>query len=353
MTELGDYLRSRRSELGLSQEGMADRFALLNAPTVTKHEIGRYERGLRTPGRRLLEIYATALDVPLPMLERLKSGIEIPDSSPTNIGTEGSLIDRFMKVLMTQRRDEDIYGPGPIYKSVKAQRDLIDSLVKDARPSSRDELLKVLSSHDQFLGWMAVDLGQFDLASQHYKNAGEIARALEDADMTTSILSMRSQLAWLAGDPQLALDLANGNRDDASPSVNALMEQQRARAYAMQGDFRRTDYHLIRAEKIMEDAGSEPEWTYFFNGPRLEIQRGIAYLTMGKYRQAAKLLAAAERLPETYRRDRARYRSMRATALARSGQIEEAKKVLNDARGLGVDSYLVNREMSRASESID
>jgi len=60
--ELGHLIAARRRQLGLSQRDVADRLCDTSGPpTVTRHEISRYERGLRHPGSRLRDALAECL----------------------------------------------------------------------------------------------------------------------------------------------------------------------------------------------------------------------------------------------------------------------------------------------------
>ncbi len=61
----GQLIARRRRELGLTQRERAERLcAESGRPTFTRHEVSRYERGLRLPAAALLTLMATALDLP-------------------------------------------------------------------------------------------------------------------------------------------------------------------------------------------------------------------------------------------------------------------------------------------------
>jgi transcriptional regulator with XRE-family HTH domain len=58
----GHLVASRRSELGLSQRELADRVcAESGRATMIRHELSRYERGVRLPGEVTLNALAQAL----------------------------------------------------------------------------------------------------------------------------------------------------------------------------------------------------------------------------------------------------------------------------------------------------
>jgi transcriptional regulator with XRE-family HTH domain len=67
----GRLVAARRHQLGLSQQDLADRLCeLYGRPTLTRHEVSRYERGVRAPRGWLLEAMATCLDLPLASLRQ-------------------------------------------------------------------------------------------------------------------------------------------------------------------------------------------------------------------------------------------------------------------------------------------
>ncbi|UWP81578.1 hypothetical protein [Dactylosporangium fulvum] len=67
----GPAPRERRPAPAAPEADLADRMcAALGRSTVTRHELSRYERGVRRPRRRALEVLAVCLDVPLQDLQR-------------------------------------------------------------------------------------------------------------------------------------------------------------------------------------------------------------------------------------------------------------------------------------------
>ncbi|GAA1744138.1 helix-turn-helix transcriptional regulator [Luedemannella helvata] len=68
---LGTLLVEARQRAGISQARLADRLcASAGVPTVTRHEISRWERGERVPSGFWLVWLALCLDVPVGPLER-------------------------------------------------------------------------------------------------------------------------------------------------------------------------------------------------------------------------------------------------------------------------------------------
>jgi transcriptional regulator with XRE-family HTH domain len=66
---LGALVADRRRALGPSQRELADRICLVSGrTTITRHELSRYERGLRLPGGAMVAVLAESLGVPVAVL---------------------------------------------------------------------------------------------------------------------------------------------------------------------------------------------------------------------------------------------------------------------------------------------
>lgn len=104
----------------------------------------------------------------------------------------------------------------------------------------RHALLEVTSHYDQSAAWMRQDCMDTAGATVHYDRAMEAAQEIADADMVTSVLSLKSHLAWSVGDAGRAIGLAQaGQRDPrrVSDAVLALVTQQEARGHALDGGY--------------------------------------------------------------------------------------------------------------------
>ncbi|GAA0711769.1 helix-turn-helix transcriptional regulator [Dactylosporangium roseum] len=67
--DFGVLVANRRRRLGMSQRDLADRVcAVSGRPTVTRHELSRYERGARLPSRPMIAVLADVLNVPIASL---------------------------------------------------------------------------------------------------------------------------------------------------------------------------------------------------------------------------------------------------------------------------------------------
>lgn len=67
---IGTFIGEHRRSIGISQGDLANLLCELTGhPTLTREDVSRWERGKRTPGRFWLPHLATALEVPLAVLE--------------------------------------------------------------------------------------------------------------------------------------------------------------------------------------------------------------------------------------------------------------------------------------------
>ncbi len=213
-----------------------------------------------------------------------------------------------------------------------AQLNVIAGLARDARGRVRHALLEVTSHYDQFAAWMRQDCMDTAGATAHYDRAMEAAQEIADADMITSVLTLKSHLAWSFGDAGRAIGLAQaGQRDPrrVSDAVLALVTQQEARGHALDGDAEATERTLDRSAGLTYAAAEHPEdappWTYFYDQRRLAFQRGIAYVELGRHRDVVPLLnAALGAFDGGYDRDRVRYAAVLALALAGAGDADAA-----------------------------
>lgn len=363
-------LARRRAEAGLS---LADVAA---AAHVARGYVHHIEHGHRWPSPAVARALDTALGAggalaatwavadatvaPAPAdpdeFERFERALANPRR------TDDAVVEHLRRMLAEQRRAEDALGPRRLLPPVLTQIEVIANLARDARGSVRRELLEVSSHHDQFAAWMAQDSMNPVGATAHYDRAMEAAQEIGDDNMITSVLSLKSHLAWSVGDAGRAVGLAQAgahNPGQVSDAVLALLAQQEARGHALEGDADTTERALDLSVALTYAAATHPEdappWVYF-NGPdRLAFQRGVAYVELGRHGDAIPLLAdALDALDGGYHRDRARYTTMLALAHAGAGEadaaVEHAKRGAELATRTG--SALAARELRRVRTTL-
>jgi tetratricopeptide (TPR) repeat protein len=338
-------LRRLRSERGLTQEQLG------NLVGYTGGYVSDLELGRRQPHHRLAARFDDVLgsagllahlaaDPPppvplLPVWDRLD-----PDTA-VRTRPDPATAAYLAEALAVHRRAEDTIGAGAVLLPVLGQFATVEAQRADAAGDLHDQLLALEAQHAQFLGWLYQDLGDRAAAGQWYARALERATEAGDVGMVCSILSMRSNTAWEAGDPVRAVRLAESavRVDGVTPGVLALAVQQSARAHAALGDRDAAERALDRAvdlsQRAAADVEREPPWVYFLNEQRITIQRAIAYRELGDHVRAVELFREAiGRLGAGFRRDRGAYLARLAVALVGAGEREEALVVAGEAREL-------------------
>jgi transcriptional regulator with XRE-family HTH domain len=344
-----ERLARARKSAGLTQEDLA------HLVGVDRSTVGRWEAGetepkpwLRRKLARHLDITPTHLDGLLTpdaepggdAFDRLSAVLERPRS------VDDAVVDHLAGVLAQQRKAEDVIGAGRVLGPVLAEAQLIERLAREARGPVRARLVRLAAEYRQFAGWMGEDTDDHPASLLNYARAMDAAQEVGDDDMQTSVLSMKSHLAWSERDAGRAIGLAAAGRrapGKVSPGVLALITQQEARGRALDGDGHEVDRLLDLTEDLTGTAAEHPEdeppWVYFAGPERVLFQRGVAYVELGRHGEAIELFEQARaRLAAAYRRDRGRYAANLAIAAALDGQVDRAVIAGREALTIAVET---------------
>ena len=343
-------LARARKAAGLTQEDLAHRVG------VDRSTVGRWEAGETDPQpwvRRKLAKHLGVTPAHLDGLLREEPAAQAEDDAFDRLAAvleqprrvDDGVGEHLAGVLAQQRKAEDVIGPRHVLAPVLAELDLIERLARDARGPVRQKLVRLAAEYRQFAGWMGEDTGDHPAALVHYARAMDAAQEVGDHNMMTSVLSMKSHLAWSERDPARAIGLAAAGRRDGekvSPGVLALITQQEARGHALEGDSHDVDELLDLTEELTAAAAEHPEdeppWVYFNSPERVLFQRGVAYVELGRHSESAELFEAARaRLAAGYRRDLGRYAANLAVAVALDGQVDRAVAAGREALGIAVE----------------
>ncbi|MGH4018153.1 MAG: helix-turn-helix domain-containing protein [Pseudonocardiaceae bacterium] len=358
-----DLLHTLRADAGLSLAGLGA------AAHIARGYIHHLEHGRRWPSRTFAKALDRALDADGALLDAWQAGdhpaaMVDPDeferferalANPRRV--DSTVVGHLARVLAEQRRAEDTLGSRHLLPPVLAQLRVIGDLAREARGRVRVGVLEMAGQYEEFAGWMHQDAMDPAGALRHYDRAMEAAQEIGNHDMITSVLSLKSHLAWSYGDAARAVGLAAaGQREPGATSdaVLALIAQQEARGHALDGDPDATERALDRSAALTYAAAEHPDdappWVYFNDPDRLGFQRGVAYIELGRQADAVPLLTSAlDGLDGRYERDRARYGAQLALALAGAGDADGAVTVgiraAVDAAATG--SALATRELRR------
>ncbi|GHJ16901.1 hypothetical protein TPA0908_48960 [Micromonospora sp. AKA38] len=189
--------------------------------------------------------------------------------------------------LTAHRRLEDTLGSTSLLPTIRAQLDMMITLVTETAGVLRPQVVDVAAQWAQFGGWLYAASDQRRLAGRWYGTALEWGTEAGNPDMVATVLSLRGHLAWSERRADAVVDLsAAAARQPASPGVRAIATQQQARGHALTGETSAAIALLDRAAELHEAAGRapdrEPPWIYFHSPAYLTMQRGLAYRLLGR-----------------------------------------------------------------------
>ncbi|MEV0154645.1 helix-turn-helix domain-containing protein [Micromonospora sp. NPDC050686] len=331
---LGTLLAQLRTARGWSQQRLAAQLcAAAGVPTLTRHEISRWERHVRLPGEFWLAWLATVLGVPAGLLADAAAHGRHPGPPPgARVGsrpraallavarrwladpgggllaapTAGQLPAQVVDGapagapgLAELRRLDDLAGgadlaPFGAYRLRRAVRRL-----SAAGPAGRRRLLPVLAESAQLAGWLAADAGDPAGGLEAYRLGLRAAAAAGDRALAGHVLGSASHLLAGAGDPAGALLLARtgylGARRAASPGLRALLLHRVALAAALGGRLRAAGAALDAARRatVAPEPGREPSWLYWLDAAELAAMTGRTLVALGRSGAGVPLLHAA------------------------------------------------------------
>ncbi|MFD8386013.1 helix-turn-helix domain-containing protein [Streptomyces sp. NPDC059679] len=266
------------------------------------------------------------------LLDRLTQTV----ASPTRV--DHTTLDWLERLLAEHRRAEDTLGSRPLIGMVRRQLDTVTDLYAGASGELATRVVRLASEHAQFLAWMAEDQGNAPVALTWYDRSSDWALEALDPNMAATALSMKSHLAWSAGNARRCIRLAQAAGsayNGTSLGMQGMAVQMEARGQALSGDANTARHLLDKAQHLINRAAEEPEdeppWMYFYGENWFTLQRGMAELHLRRWNAAADFLRTGiSALPAQYRRDRSRYRAYLAHALAAAGHFEEATQAAFD-----------------------
>lgn len=356
---IGSLLSHLRLARGLSQLRLAELLcAAAGTPTVTRHEVSRWERGERVPGRFWREWLAVVLDVPLERLEAAADGhgggrpastagrpvplwdpptaagllAELDHASVADLrelaqewlaatprtGAVGRLcfgpvirpgetapaetLQHLQARLADLRRMDDVVGGLDL--AGRADRELraaIASLREVGEGRLRIRALRLIAGYAQFAGWTHADAGDELAARRAYRVALRAATAAGDRPLAAHVLGSLSHQSLSVGAPDEALALARagyaGARADGTPLLQALLLHRVALANARCGERRAAEVALVDAERAADrsEPAREPEWLYWLDPAELTAMAGRCLAVLGRSLRATGLLSQRPR----------------------------------------------------------
>ncbi|MFI1385264.1 transcriptional regulator [Embleya sp. NPDC020886] len=389
---VGTLIARVRREQGRTQQRLADLLCQASGDaTVTRHEVSRWERGVRLPTRWLPWI-STVLGISLDELEaaaapmrgrRGQAAPPVPGSATPWCTDEWSradaeavahaLTDNHADALAARvahewlladtpqvyemrsgrrvgaaladtirrrgdhlRRMDDIVGGTDLYPAIAGE--LADT-VRVLREGSYTEetgraLLTVGAELAQLAGWVASDLGLHAQAERDYLAGVRLAHGAGDRPLAANLLSTLSyQMANTGRETEAVLVARSaeaGGRGEATASVRALLLERVAWAHARADQPRECDRALGAADDAFERSrpGEDPEWVYWLNRDEMNVMAGRCYTELRRPLRAEPLLrTAVDRYDTTHVREMSLYLSWLAEAYLQAREVDEAARV--------------------------
>lgn len=238
------------------------------------------------------------------------------------------------RAVAAVRQGDSRYGGGSA--QARAAAHLLDqwALPLLGRPLSatrEHELCAICAELARLAGWAALDTGRHAAARRHFDRALYWARAADDLDATTYVLTTMALHAALYGRPATALDMIQGAlgpaMHHASTRVLAFTRLIEARAHARASDGRAAGTALAAAERLLAAARPDgaPEWLDFFTHPRLAADAAEIHRDLGASRACFAWHEQAEAMaPNAFTRSVGMRLAVVATAHLKAGDLEQS-----------------------------
>ncbi|MDG4827113.1 helix-turn-helix domain-containing protein [Asanoa sp. WMMD1127] len=344
----GPYLAQLRLRRGWSQLRLAEQLcAASGSPTVTRHEVSRWEREDRLPADFWLGWLAAVLDVPVDGLaeaaersrvrHRLsapgRAGPGQPDGGvpvgldllglahtwlagdeppligppraapPVGAETGGSTTAELTARLTAMRRLDDVAGGADLLSAVRRLATATaEATTAPAGTAPSRRTLRLRAEVAQLKGWTLADAGDPAGALAAYRSALAAAVGAGDRPFAGHVLGSASHLLAGSGQPAPALLLARtayaGARRALSASGRALLLHRIAFAAASAGLRGPAEAALTAAQRASErlTGAHDPPWLYWLDEGELDALAGRCLVALGRPARALPLLSrAAER----------------------------------------------------------
>ncbi|GHJ44990.1 hypothetical protein Cs7R123_23320 [Catellatospora sp. TT07R-123] len=342
-SSLGRLIAQQRRLRGYSQARLAELLcAAAGSPTVTRHEVSRWERGERLPGVQWLGWLAHVLGLS-PTRLGLAAGPDLRRVSTAEVTDLCLLAGSWLRQdpggdpqaaapdpgIGALRRMDDLVGGADLAPLAARHRRQALAALRPARGTGRRLLLAPAVELSQLAGWTAADAGQPRAALGAYREGLVLAMEAGDRQLGAHLLGSASHLlgeqepgsAW-----QLARVAAAGARAHGSAGLRALLAQRAAYAAARCGDRRAAHGCLLVAQRLGERLvpEREPPWLYWLDQAELAAMTGRCLVVLDRPLRALPLLSRPELRGSRQPRSVAVYSGWLARALLGVGELEEA-----------------------------
>ncbi len=247
---------------------------------------------------------------------------------------DGSVLGYFRQQLHRSKADDGKLGAARALPLVLGILGAISEHTRDVKPGIRCSLLSLGADGAEFAGWLYRDLRDHASAAYWYDRAMEWAQAANDTAMQGYVLLKKSQMAYDERDALRVSTLAEAAQRgpwQLPIKVRAEVTQQEALGMAMLGEpMSAVQAKIDIARQLLTSAAddeSDEMFGAYFTAETLTLRCATCYIEAGKPAQAAELFNEVLSSGALSRRDAGFFRARRATALALSGEPDEAASV--------------------------
>jgi transcriptional regulator with XRE-family HTH domain len=246
---------------------------------------------------------------------------------------DSPVVGLFRKQLDRSKAADGDHGAAKALPLVLGVLGAISQHVRDVKPAVRRELLSLGADGAEFAGWLYRDLRDHGNASFWYDRAMEWAQAACDTAMQGYVLLKKSQMAYEERDAHLVMTFAEAAHQgpwDLPPTIQSEVIQQHALSLAMTGEpisVVEQEMDAAREALIRPATENGPEGAAYYSLDILRLRQAVCYTEAGKPARAAVIFDEVLLGGRLSRRDVGFFGARRATALALSGEPDEAAQV--------------------------
>lgn len=276
------------------------------------------------PGRTLGADEAASLKRSLSLSQRL---------DPATIAL---LIAQTENIRLQDRR----LGAAVLRAQITAHIAMLESLLRHSvKHQWRTQLAAVLADTATLAAWQSLDLGRFETAWRMFESAKTAALEAHSASHYAHAMTEQAYVLMDLGMTREAVECvasAIGQYEAAVPArLRAWMHGVYAEVCAADGAQREALNSLAHAERLLPPGGGDPDLPFLsLDASHLARWRGHCLARLGVVGAVADAASALEAMDRSFTRAEAGLRCDYATALAHSGEREEAARQLAQARHL-------------------
>ncbi|MGH3696220.1 MAG: hypothetical protein ACRDRX_19865 [Pseudonocardiaceae bacterium] len=255
------------------------------------------------------------------------------------------VIDHIETMHLYCKRQDDALGARAALPIALAQRDLVHDLLAQCPASLEPRLLSIYSDMSTSIGYYFFDLNDFDRARYYCDQGRTAAHDVGNAELGIYALCEMSDHASWYGKAPAAIDLAAAAQSLISKTEDPLMRvcvaQRASSAHAVDGQYEACMIECDKAENGLASAGQVPAGSvgYFLNEGYLARMKSKCLLRLDKPQEAAASASAGLILYDRSFVDGYTQCTLNlGNAHLRSGEIDEAARVVGDAAGLAAQT---------------